>query len=319
MSKDKQLPQDYLEYPLRRRGMDHDRYAWSMLCDRPKIHWPDNKTLALWITVPIQFFPLNQKGDPFKVPGGMTMPYPDLRHYSLRDYGNRVGIYRLLNAFDKYNIKPTFAINSQAAERMPYLMERINERRDDIICHGLNMDAINHSGLSKQEEKLQIQQALEQLRGLTSLPIHGWLSPAKNESINTLDILSEEDILFVCDWVNDELPYYLNAGDKTTSKQSLISMPLSTELEDYFIIQQNFHSEESWHQQICDACDFLITEASTQGGRMLSLTIHPWLMGQPHRITYLEQTLEYLANKKEIWHAGASQISSYWQKHNQLK
>lgn len=301
------LPKGYLKYPHRNHGMDHDLYDWSMLTDRPKVHWPDNKKLALWLNVPIQFFPLNQRGDPFKVPAGMTMPYPDLRHYSLRDYGNRVGIYRLLKAFDHYGIKPTFAINAQAAGRMPSLIAQINERGDDVICHGLHMDALHHSGLSKEQENELIQQSLESLSRSIDTKIKGWLSPAKNESFNTLELLSEHGIEFVCDWVNDDMPYQFN-----TKQRALSNMPLSTELEDYFVIQQNFHSEQSWLEQACDACDFLIEEAKQQGGRMLSLNIHPWLMGQPHRISFLEQLLEYLSSREEIWHAGATQIHDCW-------
>ena len=94
------LPDDYLEYPKRHYGMDHDRYDWAMLSERQPVTWPDEKPLALWINVSCQHFPLNQSGKPYAPPGGMTMPYPDLRHYSLRDYGNRVGIYRLLDALD---------------------------------------------------------------------------------------------------------------------------------------------------------------------------------------------------------------------------
>ena len=304
---DKKLPDDYLQYPRRSYGMDHDLYEWSMLSDRQKINWPDGKKLALWVNVPIQFFPLNQGGEPFKVPAGMTMPYPDLRHFSLRDYGNRVGIYRLLDAFDEFNIEPTFAINSEVAARMPTLINQIKKRGNDIICHGLNMDTLHHNGLSKDQERAQILQALTELSIAVDQPIKGWLSPAKNESSNTLNLLSELGIEFVCDWVNDELPYHMK-----TKNKALTSMPLATELDDYFIIQQNFHSEQSWLEQVCDACDFLIDEANEHGGRMLSLTVHPWLMGQPHRIGYLETALKYLSSKTEIWHAGANQISDYW-------
>ena len=159
----KQLPNDYLDYQHRAYGMDHDKYQWSMLSNRPQINWPDDKKLALWINVPIQFFPLDQRGEPFKVPGGMTMPYPDLRHYSLRDYGNRVGIYRLLDAFDKFDCKPSFAINSTAAARAPYLMEQINDRNASVICHGLHMDALLHAGLNQAEERDLIKRAIEQL------------------------------------------------------------------------------------------------------------------------------------------------------------
>ena len=304
---DKKLPNDYLEYPHRGYGMDHNKYQWSMLSQRSKINWPNDKKLALWINVPIQFFPLNQSDDPFKVPGGMTMPYPDLRHFSLRDYGNRVGIYRLLDAFDKFNIQPSFAINSAMATRAPYLLEKINERDNSIICHGLHMDALHHAGLSEAQERDLIKQALDQLSGSISSDIKGWLSPAKNQSPHTLDLLREQGLSYVCDWVNDELPYFMN-----TQYGSITAMPLSTELEDYFVIQQNFHSEQSWLEQVRDACDLLIEEASTQGGRLLSLNIHPWLMGQPHRIHYLEKALEYLSSKEEIWHAGADDIYAHW-------
>ena len=304
---DKKLPDDYLQYPRRSYGMDHDLYDWSMLSDRQKINWPDGKKLALWVNVPIQFFPLNQRGEPFKVPAGMTMPYPDLRHYSLRDYGNRVGIYRLFKAFDQYDIKPTFAINAQAAMTMPNLMEQINDRGNDVICHGMHMDALHHNGLSEQQEKDLIQKSLETLGNTINSEIKGWLSPAKNQSSNTLELLSQFGLGFVCDWVNDDMPYQFK-----TKQGSLSNMPLSTELEDYFVIQQNFHSEQSWLEQICDACDFLIEEAKQKGGRLLALNIHPWLMGQPHRIDFLEQLFEHLSKNQDIWHAGANEIYEHW-------
>jgi len=305
---EQKLADMFLKYPKRKYGMDHDLYDWSQLSERDPVAWPNGKKLALWINVPIQFFPLNQRGEPFKVPGGMTMPYPDLRHFSLREYGNRVGIYRLLKAFNQFNIKPTFAINSEAAQRLPQLMQKIEQRGDDVICHGVNMDALHHNGLSIDQEAELIRESKQTLSEVFDRQIKGWLSPAKNESSNTLNLLRDANFEFVCDWVNDELPYNMR-----TDKGSLTAMPLATELDDYFVVQQNFHSEESWVQQVCDATDFLLNEASTDNGRMLSLNIHPWLMGQPHRIGYLEEVLEFLSNKEEIWHAGASQIYDHWQ------
>ena len=79
------LDAEHLNYAMRRQGMDHDRYTWSMLTDRPSVVWPGGKTLAVWINVSLQHFPLNPRGLPVKLPGSMTMPYPDLRHYTLRD------------------------------------------------------------------------------------------------------------------------------------------------------------------------------------------------------------------------------------------
>ena len=146
------LDKEYLEYPHRSHGMDHERYDWSMLSERKAVAWPGDAKLALWINVGLQFFPLNQRGKPFAVPGGMTMPYPDLRHFSLRDYGNRVGIYRFLDAFDRFGIKPTFALNTELAERAPYLLEthdKPTHSSDGGIHDGMRLDMNLHKKYRK--------------------------------------------------------------------------------------------------------------------------------------------------------------------------
>ena len=131
-------------YSHRRYGMDHTRYDWQTLRSRPRVVWPDDQRLALWVNVSLQFFPLSTTDKTFPVPGGMRMPYPDLRHYSLRDYGNRVGIYRVLKVLDKYGVRPTFAMNADVALRYPTLCNRIVQRGDEIIAHGVNMDSLHH-------------------------------------------------------------------------------------------------------------------------------------------------------------------------------
>ena len=252
------LDPEHLQYSQRRYGMDHDRYSWSMLSDRKKIRWPNNNKVALWVNVCLQFFPLNQKGKPFAVPGGMTMPYPDLRHFTLRDYGNRVGIYRFLNAFNHYQIKPTFALNTCLAEQSPYLLDIILERKDEISCHGWHMDALHYGGQEINQESELIKRSLGRLRELTRQDIRGWLSPARNESANTPELLAANGIDYFSDWANDDMPYQFR-----TDNGPLWAMPLSNELEDRFIIMDNLHSEDAYVQQVCDACDFLLQESET--------------------------------------------------------
>jgi peptidoglycan/xylan/chitin deacetylase (PgdA/CDA1 family) len=302
------LDPSYLQYANRRYGMDHDRYQWDMLERRPALHWPDGKRLALWVNVAVQFFPLNQKGKPFPPPGGMTTAYPDLRHYTLRDYGNRVGIFRCLKALDEYDVKPTFAVSTQVGERYPYLLDRLKERGDEIICHGWNMDTLHYGGLDEAAEAEQMKRALDGLRGMTGQAVEGWLSPAKSQSPVTPDLLAEHGVKYMCDWINDELPFpfHTRAGD-------IIAMPLSTELDDRFIIQDNLHSESEYAEQIKDAFDFLYAESKELGGRMLALSIHPWMLGQPHRIGKLEEVLDYITGHKGVWSAAAGDICSAWQ------
>ena len=183
------LDKEYFEYPHRSYGMDHDYYDWSMLSDRAPISWPDGKQVALWVNVALQYFPLNQQGKPFAPTGGMTTAYPDLRHYTLREYGNRIGIFRVLKALDEYGVKPTFAVQTRLAERYPYLINKLLERGDEIICHGYHMDAPHYGGQDRGEEAERVERSLSGLRQITQREIKGWLSPSKSQSFNTPELL----------------------------------------------------------------------------------------------------------------------------------
>jgi len=302
------LDAEHLNYPLRRHGMDHDFYDWSMLENRPRIFWPDGKKLAVWVNVNVQFFPLNEQKNPVPVPGGMKMPYPDLRHYSLRDYGNRVGIFRLFKALDSAGVKPTVAINGAMVERAPYLMDFIAGRGDEVIAHGWKMDDLHHGGLSESAENALISETLSVLRNRFEQPVTGWLSPGRLQSASTPSLLAKNGISYMCDWVNDDMPYAFR-----TNAGGITAMPLSSELDDFFIMGSNLHSEDSYETQLKDACDLLLNEAEEQGGRLLAINLHPWMTGQPHRIGCLEKALQYIADKQGVWFATASEIQHTWQ------
>ena len=302
------LDRDYLQYPLRRYGMDHDRYDWSMLARRPPVAWPGGAKLALWVNLAVQFFPLNQRGKPFPPPGGLSTAYPDLRHFTLRDYGNRVGIFRCLEALDARGIRPTFSVNAAIAGRCPELLERLAARGDEILASSWNMDSLHQGELPREEEAALIEHSLQTLRAATGQAVHGWLSPARSQSRNTPDLLAAQGLQYMGDWLNDDLPYPFR-----TEHGELIALPLSLELDDQFLIQHNLHSEWEYAQQIKDACDYLLAEAGqTGGGRLLALSIHPWLLGQPHRIAALEAVLTHLAETPGIWSASASEIVAAW-------
>ncbi len=301
------LDNSYLEYRKRRYGMDHDRYDWSMLAGRRPVTWPEGKRLALWVNVSMQFFPLNQVGKPFPPAGGMTTAYPDLRHYTLREYGNRVGIYRILEAFDRFRVRPTFAFNARLARRYPYLLRRIVERGDELVCHGWDMDTPHYGGMDEQEEADLVTRSLETLSSLSGQAIRGWLSPGKSQSGRTPDLLAERGISYMCDWINDDMPYqFRTAGGEITA------MPLSTELEDRFILMHNLHSEAEYADQVIDAFEFLHDESAREGGRLLALNIHPWVMGQPHRIGFLEHVLAHVTADETVWSAPAGEIQRAW-------
>ncbi len=302
------LDADHLRYPHRRRGMDHQRYDFSMLSSRPPVAWPGGAGVALWVNVAVQFFPLDQRGKPFAPPGGMTTPYPDLRHFTLRDYGNRVGVVRCLEALDAFDIQPTFTVNAALVEHCPRLLDRLVQRGDEILASSWHMDTLHHGELAVDEERAIVRKSLATLRECTGQAVEGWVSPARSQSRHTPDLLAAEGVRYMGDWINDELPYafHTNAGE-------LVALPLSLELDDQFLIGANLHSEWEYAAQIIDACDFLAAEAAETGhGRLLSLSVHPWLMGQPHRIAAFESVLAHLAGCASIWSASASEVVAAW-------
>lgn len=294
-----------LDYPRRRLGMDQDRYDFAMLETRPPALWPDGRPLAVWINLALEHFPLNPSGAGFKAHGAMTMPYPDLRHYTLRDYGNRVGVFRVLKALQEHAFSASLAVNAELALRYPPLLAQLAASGHEIIGHGWNMDRVHHGGLDPAIERQWIEDSLAALARWSAQPIRGWLSPARSQSAATPDLLRGAGLEWCADWVNDELPY-----PQHTAHGALWSLPLSLELEDRFVIGENLHAEAEWADQVIDACEFLLAEARGLGqGRLLSLSLTPWVIGQPHRIGHLERVLRHLASRRALlWNAPPSTI-----------
>lgn len=297
------ISDDYLKYPKRRYGMDHDRYEWSMLHERKPIAWPGGARIALWVTVSLQWFPLDQQGKPFKPLGSLQTAYPDLRHYTLRDYGNRVGVFRIMKALDARGIRASAPANAAVAARYPSLLEEVASRNWEILGHGIDMDRLHFEGM--QDEPAAIARSLEVLRQFSN--VRGWLSPARSESHRTLDLLAESGIEYVCDWVNDDMPYAMNAGGRT-----LYALPHSNDIDDATVLIGMHHDEDELRDQWLDQFDTLYDEAARQGGRIMVLPLHAWVTGQPYRIGTLETVLEHILSRPGVWPATGAEILDAW-------
>jgi len=295
----------YLAYPKRRHGYDHDLFPWSALHERAPIAWPDGKSVALWVCVSLEWFPITPSDTPFRAPGHMQTAYPDYRHYTARDYGNRVGVYRLLDAFAKVGVRASFATNAAIAQRYPALIADIVAAGHEIIAHSTDMNGTIASGLPVEEERALIAASLDILEAATGTRPTGWLSIARSQSWNTPDLLREAGVRFCCDWVNDELPYRFTNG--------LINLPLNHELSDRQIITVQQQSADSYGQSMCDAFDWLVAEAARYGGRMLPLHITPYILGLPYRIAALETLLAEMTARPECWNASAGEIVAAWE------
>ena len=292
----------YLDYPKRRHGYDHGIYPWSAIKDRKPVTWPGSVKVAVWMCVSLEYFPLTPSDTPFRAPGHMQTAYPDYRHYTARDYGTRIGFYRLLDAFAKAGVRVSVATNSAIADRYPSVVADIVAADHAIIAHSTDMNGTIASGLPEDEERALITTSLDTLERVSGTRPTGWLSIARSQSWNTPRLLKEAGIRYCCDWVNDELPYRFENG--------LINLPLNHELSDRQIITVQQHSADSYAQQMLDAYDWLEQEA---GGRMLPLHITPYIMGLAYRIDAFEELLSDL-QKRGAWFASGDEIVDAWER-----
>lgn len=299
------LDPSYLDYPKRGHGYDHDLYAWSNIHERAPVQWPGGKSVAVFLCVSLEWFPI-QTGGPFTAPGHMVTPYPDYRHYTARDYGNRVGAFRFLEAFEKAGVKASFATNAAVAERYPALIAAVKAGGHEIVAHSTDMNGTIDGSLDEAAERALIADGVSRLTAATGEKPRGWLSIARSQSFRTLDLLKEQGLAYCCDWPNDELPYRFANG--------LINLPLNHELSDRQIVAVQQQSADSWAESMTDAFDWLAGEAKAQGGaRLLPIHLTPYIMGLPYRMSAFEALLEELAARPEAWFATGSEIVQAWE------
>ena len=297
------LPDDHLQYPRRGHGMDHDLYAWSDLFGRPKVAWPGGAKVALWVAPVLQWFPLDAAGKPFRAPGGLTMPYPDYRHYTNRDYGNRVGIFRILDVLADLGIPGTVATNAAIAERYPSLVREVVSAGHEIVAHGLDMEHLHYGGMPEPEEAELVRRSLGILRGASGQDVTGWLSPGRSQSHATLGLLAQNGVQYGCDWANDDMPFRM-----TTPHGSVWAMPFAQETDDRTVMLDFRHTEDSWLAQVKDRFDVLYREADRYGGRIVSVPLHAWVAGVPYRIGLVREALSYMMGHEGVWAATGAEI-----------
>jgi peptidoglycan/xylan/chitin deacetylase (PgdA/CDA1 family) len=264
--------------------------------------------VALWIAVHVGHFPMDMPLKPFIAPGGMERPYPSFWDYTQRDYGNRIGIYRLMKALEARKLTATALLSAALAPLYPVLMDDIEKAGWEPACAGLDMGHLHHGQVPEAEEAATVKQAAALLRARFGDAVRGWHSPAHSESPRTLDLVAAEGFGWTSGWLNDDMPYGM-----TTASGPLLAMPLPQDLADQKMLQQQNMATEDFCQSVLAAHAALDAEAAaTGGGRILTLSVTPWLMGQPHRIRAFGAMLDAILAKGSVWNANGAQIAESW-------
>lgn len=298
----------YLDYPRRGRGLDHDRFAYrNLLRTAQPAAWPNGKKVAFSISVYVEFFPMDMPREPILPPGGMQRPGTSFWDYTLRDYGNRVAIYRLIRELEKAGLPATFAMNSQVAERYPGLVREIVSRGWEIAACGVDMGQLHYGDMDEAREMALIEGSRETLRRASGQAVNGWYSPGNTQSQNTQRLVTQAGFDYLSDWANDDLCYWL-----TSEAGRIVAMPLNLELSDRrFLFDQNQQLAE-WELRSITGIDYLRREANNYGIRQASFNLTPWIIGQPYRMATLRRVLAAIASHDDVWVAPAGEVARAW-------
>jgi peptidoglycan/xylan/chitin deacetylase (PgdA/CDA1 family) len=289
----------------RKRGMDHAHYAYSPLPARRPIRWPNGNRLAFCVFLYLEYWeldpPKDAVGDPrFK---DAVAPFsPDYRVYTWREYGNRVGIFRILELLDRHGLNVTVAANAMACERYPYLVEECLRRDWEIAGHGIAATRMLSSRMTEDQERSEIAASLDALERATGTRPAGWIGQDYGQSSRTPRLLAEAGLDWVADWPNDDQPYLMSIA---ANGRPLVSIPNQAEWDDVQLLWHRHMPNARYPKIVGEAFERLHDE----GGRFFGLHIHPWLLGMPHRTVYLERALERIACRGGLWQATASEVA----------
>lgn len=285
--------------------MEHDRFEYSPIARRTPIKLPGGARVALWVTPNIEFFHFGQPAIALtQMTASLT---PDVLNHGWRDYGARVGVWRLMDVLDRNGIKATAALNSECCLHYPQIIEAGNDLGWEWMAHGRSNSELL-AGLAEDDERAIIREVLNTIETHAGTRPRGWLGPALTETHNTLDILAEEGIEYVADWCNDEQPYRMRVR-----QGNMVAMPYTLEVGDIPVFLEQGGTGEDFKRLIVDQFDGLYEEGG-ENARIMSIALHPFLVGHAFRAKYLDEALAYIHARADVWIASGSEILDWFNK-----
>ena len=295
-------------------------YDYSALPDRKPLKWPNGARVALILTFNLETWDLTKDTDKAYYAGGPAIlpdilpgHTPDFPNYSWREYGQRVGIWRLMELFDTLGAKASCTTNAVTFERRKAMTDAVLTRGWELLAHNWEQgELLTDFAKDPAKEREIILRTLDQFETFTGRKSKGWLSSSLRGTLQTADILAEYGCTFYCDIMNDDQPYLLR-----TPNGPIVSTPYSNEINDFtFITRKNFTTDQ-FSQALIEELDVLYEEGATSG-RIMNVGLHPHVSGRAHRIRAIREFIEHAQSLPGIWWATREEIADwYLQNHEQ--
>jgi len=283
---------------------DPGLYDYWPYVNRPKIRWPGDKKLAFWVAPNIEFYELDPPPNPARKT--WPRPYPDITPYSYRDYGNRVGHWRLMEVMDDYGVRGSISLSVAMCQHHPEIVAACVERKWEFFSHGIYNTRYTY-GMDEAQERAIIEDGIKTVRDATGQRIRGYLAPALTHTERTMDLLAELDFYYTCDLFQDDQPQPVHV-----KKGRLISMPYSLEVNDHYAYNVYGQSPRQYTDILKRHFDTLLEEGE-RSGTVMCVPLHAYLVGRPHRIEPFREVLDYVnRNKDDVWVTTAVEIAEHF-------
>jgi len=282
----------------------HHRYDYSPIHQRPQFIWPNGKRLAFYVALNIENFSF---GEGLGHTPTSLGPSPDTRNFAWRDYGLRVGIWRIFDLMEELGLPMCHLLNASVCETMPQIPERIALRRDEVVGHGFT-NSERQSDMDESTERAMIQDATLTLTQHCGQRPLGWMGPWIAETAVTPELLKEAGYTYIMDWPADDQPFWMR-----TREGPILSVPYPIEINDSPIMLSRHQPATDFYQMIVDQFEEMLKQSQMQS-LVFGISLHTFVAGQPFRLRQIRKALEYIVNHprfEEVWVTTPGEIAHH--------
>jgi allantoinase len=280
-----------------------DRFAYSPIVCRPEFTWPEGRRLGVYFALCVEHFSYGSGLGLAYSPG---LNHPNTYNWAWREYGNRVGGWRLARLFDEFRLPLTILLNSECYDHCPDLIATYRARGDEIVAHG-RTNSEHQNGLAEADERHLIGEVTAAIRRHEKIAPLGWMSPGAHPSANTEDLLAEAGYLYTLDWPMDDQPVWMR-----TKHGPLLSIPYPHEVNDVPMIVLHDGTASAFSDMIIDNFDEMLLQSNEQA-LLYGITIHTFIAGQPFRLRQLRRALEHMARfRGQVWFTTAGAAARHY-------
>jgi len=270
----------------------HGRYDYSPITERAVYDWPNGTRLAVYIALNLEHFAFGEGLGAQLAPGAGE---PDVLNYAWRDYGNRVGVWRLLRLFDELHFPVALLVNAAIYEYCPQVVAAFRQRGDEIVAHG-RTNSERQAALDREEEAALIAHVTEVITRHEGKRPAGWLGPWISQSMHTPDLLKAAGYTYLLDWCHDDQPTWFR-----TDTTPILSVPYPQEINDIPAIVARKIEAAAFADMIIDNFDEMLEQSAAQP-LVCGIALHPYIVGQPFRLRQLRRALSHIAARADkIW------------------